>query len=341
MKSITKIMSLFTVICVLAILFVGCSAEPPVAGEESGGVEQSDFYPVTITDHLGREVIIEDSPEKLVSGYYVSSSMLIALGLEDKVVGIEAKADTRPIYSLAAPQFLELSNVGTAKEFNLEGCIALTPDLVILPVSLREQTVGLEEVGIDVIYVNPESTELLQEALMMVATATQTHDRASEIINYSNEALIELSEKLRDIEPVTVYLGGNSDFLSTAGAKMYQNTMITNAHGVNVALDIEDTYWATVSYEQILAYNPDYIILAAAADYTTSDVLGDANLANISAVQNEKVFALPSDIEAWDSPVPSAFLGSLYVASVLYPEQYPTSEYEATVEEFYNLYYNF
>src|SRR5690606_8944809 len=97
-------------------------------------VEESKFEKVIITDHLGREVTIEEKPERIVSGYYITSSMLIALGLEDNMVGIEAKANSRPIYSLAAPQLLDLPNVGTAKEFNLEGCVALEPDLVILPV---------------------------------------------------------------------------------------------------------------------------------------------------------------------------------------------------------------
>ena len=49
----------------------------------------------------------------------------------------------------------------------------------------------------------------------------------------------------------------------SAGAKMYQNTLIENAGGVNVAAEIDDNYWAEVSYEQILKWDPDYIILTA------------------------------------------------------------------------------
>lgn len=42
-------------------------------------------YPVTITDHLGREVTIEKQPESFVSGYYISTSLMIALGLDEQV----------------------------------------------------------------------------------------------------------------------------------------------------------------------------------------------------------------------------------------------------------------
>ncbi len=361
----TKLISIVLILSLGLSVFAGCSASQSTndtpSTESTGStsqdttqnetsqtneseteeIPQEDGFPVTITDHLDREVTIEEKPQKLVSGYYVSTSMLISLGLKDNVVGIEAKAETRPIYQLAAPEFLELPNVGTAKEFNLEGCIALEPDLVILPVSLREQTVGLEEIGINVIYVNPESQILLEEAYIAIGTATGTKERAEEIIAYAYDSLDALNTKLADEDKQTVYLGGNSDFLSTAGAKMYQNTMIENANCINVAADIEDTYWANVSNEQILAYNADNIILAAAAQYTVDDVINNANISAVSAVQNSKVYAMPSNIEAWDSPVPSAFLGSLWIASNVYPELYSLEEFESTVSDFYSKYYGF
>ena len=51
---------------------------------------------------------------------------MIALGLDDKLVGVEAKADKRNIYKLSAPELTSLPSVGTAKEFDLEGCAALS-----------------------------------------------------------------------------------------------------------------------------------------------------------------------------------------------------------------------
>ena len=120
-------------------------ASEEISSEELSSEESSTeadaeqtVYPITVTDQAGREVTIEKEPSSIVSGYYISSSLLIALGLKDKVVGIEAKADKRPIYKLAAPELTELPNVGTAKEFNLETCAALSPDLVILPMKLKD-----------------------------------------------------------------------------------------------------------------------------------------------------------------------------------------------------------
>ena len=131
-------------------------SEPPAVEAPAPEVPAS-HYPVTVTDHAGREVVIEAEPEKLVSGYYISTSALIALDLEEKMVGIEAKANKRAIYSLAAPELIDLPNVGTAKEFDLEGCAALEPDLVILPMKLKSAAETLEGLGIDVLLVNPEN----------------------------------------------------------------------------------------------------------------------------------------------------------------------------------------
>ena len=115
------------------------------------GILREDLEFIGAHPMAGREVSIEAVPERIVSGYYISTSTLIALGLSDKLVGIEAKADKRPIYKLSAPQLIELPNVGTAKEFNLEGCLALEPDLVILPLKLKSAAQTLEELGIPVL----------------------------------------------------------------------------------------------------------------------------------------------------------------------------------------------
>ena len=297
--------------------------------------------PVVLTDMAGREVSIEAVPERIVSGYYISTSTLIALGIQDKLVGIEAKADKRPIYKLSAPELIELPNVGTAKEFNLEGCLALEPDLVILPLKLKSAAQTLEELGIPVLLVNPESQEQLMEMVAMLGDATGTADRAGELAAYIEAQEAALADLLADAGTPTVYLGGNSALLSTAGQAMYQSDMIVRAGGVNVAAEIEDTYWVDISYEQLLAWDPEYIILASDASYTAEDVLADENLKDCTAVKNGNVYHLPADVESWDSPVPSGFLGSFWMASVLHGDLITEADRDAVINEFYDTFYGF
>ena len=298
-------------------------------------------YPITVTDHAGREVVIEEEPQKLVSGYYISTSLLIALDLDEKLVGIEAKANKRAIYALSAPELIDLPNVGTAKEFDLEGCAALEPDLVILPLKLKSAVETLEGLGIDVLLVNPENQELLTGMIHMIAAATNTEDKAAQLLGFTAAQESYLAETLAGVETPSVYLAGNSSMLSTAGNAMYQSDMIRLAGGVNVAAEIEDTYWVEIDYEQLLAWNPNYIILASDATYTVADVLADPNLAGCAAVANGNVYQMPSKAEAWDSPVPSGILGVLWLANVLHSEALTDADCAAKIDEYYETFYDF
>ena len=325
-----------------AVSSAAASSEAATSSEAAASSETAaTVYPVTLTDQAGREVTIEAQPEKLVSGYYISTSLLIALGLEDDLVGIEAKADSRPIYARSAPQLLDLPSVGTAKEFDLEGCLALEPDLVILPLKLQDSADTLAEMGVPALVVNPEDQELLSEAVTLIGEATNTGERAGALLDFAAGQEARLTGALAGVETPSVYLAGNSDFLSTAGDAMYQADMIRMAGGVNAAAEITDTYWANVSYEQILAWDPDYIVLASDASYTVDDVLNDPSLAGCKAVENGRVVQIPGDAEAWDSPVPSGILGSVWLASVLHPEQCPAGEAAAVINEFYETFYGF
>ena len=312
----------------------------PVTPEEA--VEAQPLtYPMTLTDQAGRTVTIESEPQTIVSGYYISSSLLIALGRADRMVGIEAKADTRPIYSLSAPELLELPSVGSAKEFDLEGCAALEPDLVILPLKLESAADSLTELGIPVLLINPEDRTLLAETITLVGQATNSVEAADDLLAFTEEQQTRLETTLADADRPDVYLAGNSDLLSTAGSTMYQSDLIDLAGGRNVAEDITDTYWVDIDYEQLLAWDPDYIILASDASYTCDDVLNDANLADCTAVKNGNVYQMPGDAEAWDSPVPGGILGAVWLSTVLHPDLCSTDEANAVMGSFYENFYGF
>ncbi len=309
--------------------------------DETDAEAQAGWQAVTLTDQTGREVTIETQPEKIVSGYYITTSLLIALGCTDQVVGIEAKAASRNIYALAAPTMLDLPNVGSAKDFNLEACIAMEPDLVILPKKLSEPAETLSSMGIPVLLVNPESGEQLREAISLIGQAVGKTDRAQALLDFYDAQEAALADTLVGQDAPTVYLASSSDVLSTATAKMYQNQLISAAGGTNVGAELEDTYWATVSYEQLLAWNPDYIVLVPEASYTVEDVCADPQLAGLSAVQNGRVLQMPTSFEPWDSPVPSSILGTLWLGCALHPDVCDAAAMQKTVQDFYQEFYGF
>ena len=63
---------------------------------------------ITITDQIGRTVTLDNLVrKKFVSSHTFLHSITCCLGQEDKLVGIEMKADTREVYKNTAPQLLD------------------------------------------------------------------------------------------------------------------------------------------------------------------------------------------------------------------------------------------
>ena len=315
------------------------------AQEQTAGVS----YPVTVTDMAGREVTIEAEPQKIVSGYYISTSACIALGLKERLVGIESKSNKRPIYSAAAPELLELPNVGTAKEFDLETCLSTEPDLVILPMKQKDTAAALEELGIPALLVMPESHEQILEMFTLIGNAANALDASTALCEYYMNELAEVSALLamNTAEQPVVYITGTSSYLTTAPGQMYQSDLITTAGGIAAGADIEGTSWMEISYEQLLAMNPDIIVIPTnslangSADYALEDLLNDPELSEVTAIKNGAVYQMPIGFEAWDSPAPSGVLGVKWMLQTLYPELYTAEDFAADVQEFYQTFYGF
>lgn len=342
-----------TAALVLALsMALGCAAcSNGAGGSASGNVSASGSAPaesasqaedqIVLTDQAGREVVLEGPAQSIVSCYYISTYAAIALGAEDRVVGLEKKADTRLIYQMAAPELLEKPQVGTMKELDVEATAALEPELVIMPQALVDYADTLTQLGIPVLVVNPESHEALVEMLQLMGTALGLEDRAEALTSYYQEQLDRMAELTQDTEAPVVYMGSNSTFLATAPASMYQSTLIRQAGGVNAGDSLEGNYWTDVSYEDVLAMAPQVIVLPAGAEYTVQDVVEDPQLSALPAVQDGAVYQMPGGIEEWDSPVPSGILGTMWMTSVLHPDVYPFEEFTADAQDFYQTFYGF
>lgn len=347
MKRINKWLAMLLAV-VMVLSFAACGKEPAPAPQPEPTTDVT--YPVTVKDMAGREVTLEKQPDRIVSGYYISSSACIALGLTDKMVGIEDKSAKRPIYKLAAPALIDLPNVGSAKAFDLEACIATEPDLVILPMKQKDTAQTLQEMGIATLLVLPESHDQLIEMFTLIGTATNTVKQAEKLISYYNtkvSAVTELTRDIPDDEKPVVYLGSTGDILRTAPREMYQASLITTAGGKNAGDVLEGSSWTDIDNETFLTMNPDIIVIptdnfaVSSPDYTAEDVMNNPTFSDVTAVKNSAVYQMPVGYEAWDSPVPSGILGTLWMLKTLHPELYPAEQFAADVNEFYTVFYGF
>jgi iron complex transport system substrate-binding protein len=340
------------VVMVLGLAACGNSTKNNTTAQNSvtpGAVTQmptgsADQEKITLTDQAGRTVTLDKPAKKIVSCYYITTYSCIALGIKDRLVGIESKAGMRNIYKLAAPELLNLPSVGSMKEFNVEAAAALKPDLVIMPKKLMKNADTLTQLGIPVLIVNPESQSLLEEMLTLISTACGVKENCDKLLTYDKDSLNQI-KKITDQVPEnkkpSVYMAGNSSYLSTATASMYQADLIQLAGGKNAASKIKGDYWTNVSYEDILAMNPDVIILPAATEYKIEDVLKDSQLSEVTAVKNKAVYQMPVKLEEWDSPIPSGVLGIRWLCSILHEDLYGFDEMQKDAVTFYKTFYGF
>lgn len=314
----------------LAFSLVAC------AKEESKEIEKT----IEIIDHANREVVFDKPVTKIVSGYYISSYACLALGLSDQLVGIEMKSDTRPIYKMVNESLLDLPQVGSMKSLNIEAIVATQPELVIIPLKLKDQAETLTDLGIKVLVVEPETHDQLVEMIQMIGAVTGKQKEAKSLVDYYTNQVSKMD--LRQTEDKqNVYIGSNSSYLETAPASMYQNYLIEVAGGNNVAKTIEGDYWTQVSYESLISMNPDMMIIPSGAKYSVEDILNDEQLLSLTAVKNKKVYKMPGGIEEWDSPVPSGILGSMWLSSLLNADKYSHDDFVKDVKNFYQTFYGF
>lgn len=323
-----------------ALALIMLSASSCAMTEQTNDTNDTDSA-IVLTDQTGHTVSLEAPAETLVSCYYVSSYAVLALDLEDRLVGIENKADTRPIYEKSAPEVVSLPAVGTMKESNVEQIAALEPDLVIMPKKLAEAAETLRGLGLNVILVDPEDHESLCDMLSLIGEACGVPERADELITYYDTQMSSLEALCAEVERPKVYMGGNSSYLTTAPEGMYQSSLIDLAGGVNVGAELEGDYWTEISYETLLSYDPEVIVIPSGADYGAKDILGDEQLSTVRAVVNGAVYEMPSGLEEWDSPVPSGILGAMWLTSVIHPDCYSADSFLEDATSFYKTFYGF
>ena len=331
MKKFKKIISLFILGILMSTFVVGCG---------SNNVESKDNK-VTVVDQLGREVESDGTPEKIISSYYISTSLLINLGVQDKLVGIEAKAKTREMYKKVAKELIDLPAVGTSKEINIEECANLNPDLVIIPTRLKEFIPKFEELKIPVIAIEPETLDQFKETVKLIGKAVGKEEKANKLVNYYDDTISKVKELNKNLtEKQNVYLAGSDSVLKTCTSKMYQNYMFEVCGGENVTKELTDGYWTTISVEELVKKNPDVIYMVGYASYSKDDILKDERLKGINAIKNNKVYVFPSTLEAWDYPTPSSMLGILWLENNLHPDLYSKEDYIKDAKDFYKEFYD-
>ena len=353
MKTGTKarrITSVLLTILLIPALMLGCTkpVEETPPPPEPQAQEETPVVPedttVSIVDITGRTVTLPKPAERVIGTHNPTMNIAIILGGGGKyIAGFGNKNMAGNLYSYVYPELDGVVQIGKGREINIESCVEVKADLVILPERFADLVDQFEEAGIPaaVILPNHESYESIKESIRLLGILLGEEERASAIISYYDEKISSvkaLAAQAPD-SPKVMFTGASSQ-LSVANGLMLQSVMIETVGATNVAKDVDGGGdFIEVSLEEIVGWDPDVIFIPAYASYSVEDILNDPAWSSISAVQNGKVYQFPSLLEPWDYPTPSTVMGLEWMLSSLYPQLISPDQVLADANTYYDMVY--
>jgi iron complex transport system substrate-binding protein len=163
--------------------------------------------------------------------------------------------------------------------------------------------------------------------------------RANEYCDYLDANIQRVAAVVSSIpqaqRPTIYHISSGSDpvasVLRTDGRNTVMQNWIETSGGTNVAADSVDGNGKTVSVEQLLAWNPDVIIVGAPAamgEAIKSLIMTDSKFGTLKAVKDGKVFINPFGVFGWDRYGTEQALQLLWVAKTLYPDKFANLDAE-------------
>ena len=304
---------------------------------------------LTLIDQADRTVTVPRPIERVVTTFpSVTRAILVVDGL-DRLVGVSSiltKYSDKMVCLQAYPELQELPTVGMHTGPNAELILALKPDVVFSWATSAD--VLQENTGIPVITITTPSYfgEGSWESYRLAGKVLGKEEEVEELISYANEKIDEITEVTSQIpedEKPKVYFvsccRGICEITKTWGRYAPGDL----AGGINVAKEqVISSGSSIVSKEQIIAWNPDIILLhggskTEAWDLTIEDILADLDLQTVSAIKNKDVYYTKGYMIGWDPA--TGLTETFYMAKLFHPEKFKDLDVEkecnGILERFY------
>ena len=269
----------------------------------------------------------------------------------DKLAGLAAD------FSDEAKQYIDEKYWGLPKfgqfygknaSLNMEALIAEAPDVIIdigeAKKTVKEDMDALQEqLNIPVIFVEA-TLPTMADAYEMLGDITGEKAQAGKLADYCRAEIGKADQNaaaIADADRKSVYFGLGDDGLHTNAKGSIHADVIDRIGAVNAA-DVEAVSsggGSEVSFEQVLLWNPDLIIVDSQKLYDT--LTADPMWQELDAVKNGKIFKIPTAPYSFMSSPPSVnrMIGIEWLGSLVYPEIY-TSDIREEVKNFYQLFYH-
>ena len=339
-------------------LFAGYSETKAASEETTQSEEQTETQETgetrEITDMAGRKVTVpaaEDIESVFSTGPVAAIFMYMVA--PDKLLGWNYELNDVE-KSIILEKYHDLPNFGMGDAINYEAVIAANPTIALNCGKINDAMVSdcdalSKSLGIPVIAVDNELNNSA-EAFRFMGALRGVEDHAEELAEYSEKIFTDIAS-LADIpedEKVSVYFGNGEDSLETAPRGSQHAQILDAVNVTNVAdLELGDGSRVQISAEQLLAWNPDVIVVNGepkadkSGNSAAEDILSNPDYASLKAVQDNKVYGTPNAPFSWvDRPAgPNRLIGMRWLSAVVYPE-YIKCDVNEEIREFFNLFYH-
>lgn len=369
MKSRSRAASLLVVLAVLISLLAGCgqtpapapdSTPPPAAAApapenppETPAPDEAAPEAETreITDMAGRTMTVPAEIEKIYSDSPISAIYLYTL-VPDKLLGWNYELNDIE-KSVILEKYHSLPNFGMGDAVNYEAVIAAGPDVAFSVTKISDGTADgadelAEKLGVPVIVVSND-LKSAPEVYRFMGEVFGVEEQAEKLAAYAEKTFNDISGmEIPEEEKIRIYYGNGETSLETAPNGSAHAQIIDLVNAVNVAdLELGDGSCVQISKEQLLAWDPDVIIVNGEPKSTLSGgaaaqaLMDDPDLATVKAVQNGMVFGAPNAPFSWVDrpPGPNRIIGMRWLACKIYPD-YFDFDVDEEVREFFSLFYH-
>jgi iron complex transport system substrate-binding protein len=250
----------------------------------------------TLTDELGRTVVVPDHPHRVICLMPSVTDTVFALGAGDDVVAISD-------YTKYPAEAAKKPSVGDLIKPSIETIVSLHPDLVIgvQPKGPMDTTVQLERLGIPIFLVNPMGLAGILHSVETVGTALNRSAQATALVNSLQIRIDSVKARTKGLPTPTVFMPVWYDPITTIGRHAFTTEIIAAAGGRSVTDDMVPD-WPQISMEVVLARAPQALLLVRDGKITLHVLQDRPGWSTLVAVRERRVYYVDDRIN-FPSPV--------------------------------------
>ena len=274
----------------------------------------------TSVKSCNRTVTFDSPPKRAISNDVNLTEMMLVLGLADHMVGYTGISGWKTLdeeMRTNVKQLPELSSKYPTKEV----IVGANADFFFAGWNYGMKVGGevtpetLEPFGVKVYELTESCTHIMKKGkasiddmyadLLNLGSIFNVEDRAKNLVNDYKAELKSFKSNLETGEPVRAFVyDSGEDTPFTAGLYAMPTALIEAAGGVNVMNGFEKS-WGTVTWEEVVAQNPEVIIIvnygSVTAEQKRAFMMSNPAFANIEAVKNDRFVTLEY-VEATPGP---------------------------------------